>query len=177
VTFVHSRGPPAARTLEGPAEEDLVTFQVYSHLTQVTSGLRGPGPVELYAVKTAGSPTPLLLVEAYADDAIVAAGELAVWDLNQALAALLSETSQARRMSLREDGRGRGGYLDVVTGDAGTDVEVFVTSRDGGRRATYRSTATGLAADLNGVLHHYLDLTRNARRTIVLPEPNPAAVG
>jgi len=147
-------------------------MQVFSHLAQVTCGLAGPGPVELYAAKVAGSPTPVLLVEAFADDAVVAAGELAVWDLNQALAALISETSQARRLALREDGRGSGGYVDVVTGDAGAEVEVHVTSR-GGRSATYRSTPAALAADLNAVLHHYLDMTRLAAHSIVLPDAQP----
>lgn len=147
-----------------------MTLQVYSHLAQVTCGLRGPGPVELYAAKIAGSPTPVLLVEAFADDTVVAAGELAVWDLNQALAALMSATSQARRLALREDGRGSGGYLDLVTGDAGAEVDVVVTSRDGTRGATYRSTPTSFAADLNAVLHHYLDMTRLAAHSIVLPD-------
>lgn len=151
-----------------------MTLQVFSRLAQVTAGLAGPGPVELYAARRAGSPAPVLLVEAYDGDAVVAAGELAVWDLNQALAALLSETSQARRLALREDGRGCGGCLDVVTGDAGADVSVVVTGRT--RRAEYVSAPSALAADLNGVLHHYLDLTRVAR-TIVLPDvrPVPAA--
>jgi hypothetical protein len=143
-------------------------LQVLSRLTQVTSGLVGPGPVELYAVTRAGAPAPVLVVEAYDDDGLVAAGELAVWDLNQALAALLSATSQARRLALREDGRGRGGHLDVVTGDAGADVSVVVTGR--ARQATYVSAPSALAADLNAMLHHYLDLTRVAAgRTIVLP--------
>lgn len=147
-----------------------MTLQVYSHLAQVTSGLTGPGPVELYAVKRAGSPTPVLLVEAYGGDSIVAAGELAVWDLNQALAALLSQTSQARRLALREDGRGHGGYLDLVTGDTSAEVEVVVTARASGERASYRSGPRAFAADLNAVLHHYLDLTKIGARAIVMPD-------
>lgn len=147
-----------------------MTLQVYSRIAHVTTGLTGPGPVELYAATPAGSASPVLLVEAYGGDGIVAAGELAVWDLNQALAALLSQTSQARRLALREDGRGHGGHLDLVTGDASADVEVVVTRRAGGERASYGSTPSRLAADLNAVLHHYLDLTRHAARTIVLPD-------
>ena len=147
-----------------------MALKVYSHIAQVTSGLAGPGPVELYAAKPAGSPSPVLLVEAYGDDMIVAAGELAVWDLNQALAALLSETSQARRLALREDGRGHGGYLDLVTGDTTDEVEVVVTARVSGERASYRSAPGALATDLNAVLHHYLDLTKIAARAIVMPD-------
>lgn len=111
------------------------------------------------------------MVEAYGDGGIVAAGELAVWDLNQALAALMSPTSQARRLALREDGRGRGGYLDLVTGATGGDASVFVRSRDGSRREAYRAPAAAFAADLNAVLHQYLDMTRIAPATIVLTEP------
>ncbi len=142
-----------------------MALQVFSRLAQVTSVLAGPGPVELYAARRPGSPSPVLLVEAFADGAVVAAGELAVWDLNQAIAALLSSGAQARRLALREDGRGCGGYLDVVTGDEAARVEVVVTGR--ARQAAYVATPSGLTADLNAVLHHYLDLTR---RTIVLPD-------
>lgn len=152
-----------------------MTLQVFSHLAQVTSRLEGPGPFELYAVKRAGQQSPMLLVEAYDSDTIVVAGELVVWDLNQALAALISTTSQARRLALRDDGRGRAGYIDVVTGDEGTDVEIVATSREGERRVTYRSTAPDLAADLNAVLRHYLDMTRVGARTIVLPDASRTA--
>lgn len=173
MTFASGSGTRASATLGRRPEEAHVTLQVYSRLAQVTCGLVGPGPVELYAVTRAGSPTPVLLVEAFADDAVVAAGELAVWDLNQALAALLSQTSQARRLALREDGRGRGGYLDLVTGDAFADVEVTVTGHE--RTATYRSSPRDVAADLNALLHHYLDLTRLAARAIVLPDARSTA--
>lgn len=152
-----------------------MTMPVYSQLAQVTTRLAGPGQVELYAARVAGAPSPVLLVEAFADAAVVAAGELAVWDLNQALAALLSRAGQGRRLALREDGRHCGGYVDVVTGDA-AGVEVTVTSRDGGRRARYTCPPADLAADLNAVLHHYLDLTRRAGRTIVLPDAPSAVV-
>lgn len=152
----------------------VVTLHVLSRVEQVTTCLDGPGPVELYAVRRAGESSPVLVVEAYSDGSVVAAGELAVWDLNQALAALLSASSQARRLALREDGRGCGGYLDLVTGVAGGDVSVFVMSRDGARREAYRAPAAAFAADLNAVLRHYLDMTRVAPRTIVLTEPRTA---
>lgn len=149
-----------------------MTLRLWSHLAQVTTSLGGPGPVELYAASPLGGGEPVLVVEAYDGDAVVAAGELAVWDLNQALAALLSATSQARRMALRDDGRGASGYLDLVRGDAG--VEVHATSAASGRRATYTATVADLTADLNAVLHEFLALTRS-RRTVVLPDAQPSA--
>ena len=176
MTFASGDVRAAARTLGSPAERAVVTLQVLSRVERVTSCLHGPGPVELYAERRAGAREPELVVEAYAAGAVLAAGTLAVWDLNQALAALLSPAAQARRLALREDGRGHEGYLDLVTGAAGAEASVFVLARGSGRRAEYRAPAVDLAADLNAVLHHYLDMTRRTPRTIVLPDARTAPV-
>lgn len=143
-----------------------MTLHLWSRLVQVTTTLDGPGPVELFAAAPLGGGEPVLVVEAYDGDVVVAAGELAVWDLNQALAALMSDTSQARRLALRDDGRGTPGWVDLVRSEAGVDVHA--TSGDGTRRATYAATVDGLAADLNAVLHQFLML--RGRQTIVLPD-------
>lgn len=148
-----------------------MTLHLWSRLVQVTTSLDGPGPVELFAAMPVGGGEPVLVVEAYDGDVVVAAGEMAVWDLNQALAALMSETSQARRLALRDDGRGVPGWVDLVRTETGVDVHA--TSGDGTRRATYDATVDGLAADLNAVLHQFLML--RGRATIVLPDAQESA--
>lgn len=145
-------------------------LNVWSGVAEVVATLPGAGRLELYAVKLAGDSTPTLLVEAYDHETMVAGGQVAVWELNQAIAALLADSSQARRLSLRDDGRHHGGYLDVVA--LGTAVDVVVTSRDNERRMSFTTTAPALIADLNALVRHYLTLTRAAgkSRTIVLPD-------
>lgn len=146
-------------------------LNVWSGVAEVVATLPGAGRLELYAVKLAGSDSPpTLLVEAYDTETMVAGGEVAVWELNQAIAALLSDSSQARRLSLRDDGRHHGGYLDVVAG--GTAVDVVVTSVDNARRVSFATSAHALVADLNALVKHYLTLTRatGKTRTIVLPD-------
>ncbi len=146
-----------------------MALSVWSGVAMVTASLPGPGRIELYALRTAGEPAARLVVEAYDAEGLVAGGEVVVWELNQALAALMSEASQARRLALRDEGRGHGGYLDVVSGEG---VDLVATTRDGTRQVTFRTTVEALSADLNLVLRHYLTLTRNApeSRTIVLPD-------
>jgi hypothetical protein len=152
-----------------------VTLSVWSGVAQVTATLTGPGRVDLYALRRAGERSASLLVEAYDADGLVAAGEVAVWELNQALAALMSESTQARRLAVRDDGRAHPGYLDVVSGEV---VDVVATSKDGSRRVAFATTTKALTADLNTLLKHYLALTRSApeARTVVLPDvPQPAS--
>jgi hypothetical protein len=152
-------------------------LQVWSGVAQVTLALPGPGRVEVFAVRRAGAPAPQLLVEAYAADAaLVAAGELAVWELNQALASLRAGTSQARRLAVRDDGRGHAGYLDLVC-EAG-QASLYATSATAPSHAEFRIEAAALATDLGVALHHYLALTRAAaERTVVLPDAvSPAPV-
>ena len=140
-------------------------MQIWSEVAQVRVAVHGPGHVDMYVGKRAGGAPPLLVAEAYSGDTLVAAGELAVWDLNQALAALMSQGGQARRMQLRDDGRHDGGYLDVVADER---VDLYVTSTDGARRVAFTATPAGLVRDLNTVLRHYRAMTRT--RTIVLPD-------
>jgi hypothetical protein len=151
-------------------------LQVWSGVAQVTLTLPGPGRVEVLAVRRAGAPAPQLLVEAYgADDALVAAGELAVWELNQALASLRAGSSQARRLAVRDDGRGHAGYLDLVC-DA-DDATLYATSGTEPLRAEFRTASATLAADLGTALHHYLTLgRRETARAIVLPDAATDAV-
>ena len=145
-------------------------LNVWSGVAEVVATLPGAGRLELYAVKRAGDSTPTLLVEAYDTETMVAGGEVAVWELNQAIAALLADSSQARRMSLRDDGRHHGGHLDVVA--AGPAVDVVVTSKDNERRVSFTTTPQALIGDLNALVRHYLTLTRatGKSRTIVLPD-------
>ena len=147
-----------------------MTLHVWSGVAEIVASVPGPGRLELFAVKRAGEPAPLLLVEAYDERTMVVGGEVAVWELNQAIAALISESIQARRLVLRDDGRGHGGHLQVLAD--GQHVEVVASSGDGERRVAFRTTATALAGDLNALVRHYLALTRAApgARTIVLPE-------
>lgn len=147
-----------------------MTLQVWSGVAEVRADLPGPGRIELYAVKRAGGAAPILVVEVYDAETLVAGGEVAVWELNQAIAALLSETVQARRLGIRDDGRGHGGYLDVIAD--GEDVQVVGTSRDGAVRVEFATTAKAFVADLNRLVRHYLGLTRSTstERTIVLPD-------
>lgn len=143
-------------------------MQIWSEVAQVRVAVTGAGRLDVYAGKRAGGAPPLLVAEAYGQDGLVAAGELVVWDLNQALAALMSQGGQARRLQLRDDGRHDGGYLDVV---ADQRVDLYVTSTDGARKAVFTASAAGLVRDLNTVLRHYLTMTRTATpRTIVLPD-------
>jgi hypothetical protein len=152
-----------------------MTLHVWSAFTQVTTALTGPGRVELFAVQRAGAPAPALLAEAYDADGLVAAGELYVWDINQAIAAMLSGSTQARRLLMRDDGRAHQGHLDVVQW---TDhIDVVATSIDGTRRAEFTTTAALLASDLGSVLREYLALTRAGPRTIVLPDAQPKPDG
>jgi hypothetical protein len=145
-------------------------LRVWAGVAEVVATLPGPGRIELYALKRAGESTPALVLEAYDAESMVAGGEVAVWELNQAIAALLSASSQARRLSLRDDGRHHGGYLDLVAGDE--SVDVVVSSADGQRRVAFATTAPSLAADLNALVRHYLTLSRavGVARTIVLPD-------
>lgn len=147
-----------------------MTLQVWSGVAEVVASVPGPGRLELFAVKRAGEATPLLVVEAYDEHALVVGGEVAVWELNQAIAALISESIQARRLAIRDDGRAHGGHLDVIAD--GQHVEVAASSADGERHVGFRTTATALARDLNALVRHYLALTRTApaARTIVLPD-------
>jgi hypothetical protein len=153
-----------------------MTLHVWSAFTRVTAALTGPGRVDLFAVQRAGAPAPALLAEAYDADGLLAAGELFVWDINQAIAAMLSGSTQARRLALRDDGRGHPGHLDVVQW---TDrIDVVATGRDTDGRAEFTTTAALLANDLGTVLREYLALTRAGQRTIVLPDaaaPDPPA--
>ena len=147
-----------------------MTLNVWSGVEHVVASVPPPGRLELFALKRAGDAAPLLLVEAYDAGGLVAGGEVAVWELNQAIAALLSESTQARRLALRDDGRGHGGHLDVLA--AGNDVELVATSQDGARRASFATTTEAFVGDLNALVRHYLALTRatSGTRTIVLPE-------
>jgi hypothetical protein len=151
-------------------------LQVWSGVAQVTLALPGPGRVEVFAVRRAGARGPQLLVEAYgAAGALVAAGELAVWELNQGLASLRAGSSQARRLAVRDDGRGHAGSLDLVC-DA-DDATLYVTSGTEPLQAEFRTTSAALAADLATALHHYLTLGRTeTARAIVLPDAAPDAV-
>jgi hypothetical protein len=144
-------------------------LHVWAGVARVAAAVHGPGRLDLYAVKRAGDAAPVLSAEAYAGDDLVAAGELQVWELNQAIAALLSRSSQARRLALRADPRGHGGYLDVVARE--DVVDLVGTSADGARRVTLGASALGLAASLNALLHHYLELNRPAdSHIVVLPD-------
>lgn len=147
-----------------------MTLQVWSGVAEVVASVPGPGRLELFAVKRAGEATPLLVVEAYDEHTLVVGGEVAVWELNQAIAALISESIQARRLAIRDDGRAHGGHLDVIAD--GQHVEVAASSADGERHVAFRTIATALARDLNALVRHYLALTRTApaTRTIVLPD-------
>jgi hypothetical protein len=155
-----------------------VPLHVWSGVAHVVASVPGPGGLELFAIKEAGSATPLLLVEAYDARTLVAGGEVAVWELNQAISALLSSTTQARRLVLRDDGRHHGGYLDVIV-DTGS-VQVVATGADGETAVSFTTTTQALVTDLNALVRHYLALTRSTSvtRTIVLPDvvsPAPAA--
>jgi hypothetical protein len=143
---------------------------VWSGVAQVVAAVPGPGRLELFALKPAGDAAPLLVVEAYdGDDAMVAGGLVAVWELNQAIAALLSETTQARRVTLRDDGRGHGGHLDVVAD--GAEVELTASARESDARVTFATTTKAFVTDLNALVRHYLALTRSTQvRTIELPD-------
>lgn len=147
-----------------------MTLQVWSGVAEVVASVPGPGRLELYAVKRAGEDTPMLVVEAYDTETMVIGGAVAVWELNQAIAALISDTIQARRLALRDDGRAHGGHLDVIAD--GPDVEIVASSDDGERKVTFRTTSTALVRDLNALVRHYLALTRvsTVSRTIVLPD-------
>lgn len=148
-------------------------LSVWSGVAQVIASVPGPGRLELFAVRDAGTATPRLVIEAYDADGLVTAGEVAVWELNQAIAALLSSTTQARRLALRDDGRAHGGHLDVVAeGDA---VDLVATATQGEVRAVFVTTAQALVTDLNALVRHYLALTRTSStsRTIVLPDAMP----
>ena len=150
-------------------------LHVWSGAAHVVASLPGPGRVELFAVRPAGGRTPTLRVEAYGPGSLVVAGEVALWEINQAIAALVSESTQARRLSLRDDGRGHGGHLDVVAD--GLHADVVATSADGQRRVAFVTRADTFAADLSTLVRHYLTLARapGAGHTIVLPEPAGAA--
>lgn len=143
-------------------------LQVWSGVAHVVASLPGPGRLELYAVKRAGEETPALVVEGYDATTMVAGGTVEVWELNQAIAALLSSTTQARRLALRDDGRAHGGHLDVVADGGHVDV---VVSGNGGRIA-FETTGEAFVRDLNALVRHYLALTRatTSARTIVLPD-------
>jgi hypothetical protein len=146
-----------------------VPLQVMSGVAQVVASLPGPGRLELYAVKLAGGEAPDLVIEGYDETTMVAGGHVAVWELNQAIAALLSSATQARRLALRDDGRAHGGHLDVIAD--GTHVDVVVSGGTGGEVA-FETTAEAFAHDLNALVRHYLALSRAAPglRTIVLPD-------
>lgn len=146
-----------------------MTLFVTTHVDKVSLALPAPGGVDAYVVRRAGVRDPLILVEAYDAEGLVAGGEVVVWELNQAIAALTARSAQARRIALRDDGRGHHGHLDVVRDDGGA-VDLVATAR-GGRRAAYATTNREVAAELNTLLHHYLVQTRGpAARTIVLPD-------
>ena len=149
-------------------KETGLTLRVWSGVAEIVAALPGPGRLELYAVKRAGEGTPVLLVEGYDAETMVAGGEVAVWELNQAIAALLADGMQARRLTLRDDGRHHGGHLDVVAGE--DSVEVVVSGND--REIAFTTTGRELARDLNALVRHYLALTRatGKSRTIVLPD-------
>jgi hypothetical protein len=145
-------------------------LQVWSGVAQVTLALPGPGRVEVYALRHAGSAAPRLLVEAYdAAGAMVAGGELAVWQLTQALASLRAGSSQARRLAVRDDGRGHAGYLDLVCDAA--EATLYATSAHAPLAAEFTTTSAALATDLAAALHHYLTVGRaDTARAIVLPD-------
>lgn len=147
-----------------------MALSVYSSVALVTASLTGPGRVEMYAVRRAGTADPEFVIEAYDLRGMVAGGTVAVWELNQALAAIMSDTTQARRLALRDDGRGDAGYLDVVAGDDGVDV--VASSKDGLRQAAFTTTSEELYGDLNRLLKHYLALQRHVPvpRSVVLPD-------
>lgn len=144
-------------------------LNVWSGVAHVVGSVPPPGRLDLFALKRAGDATPRLVVEVYGATSMVAAGEVAVWELNQAIAALLSESVQARRLALRDDGRRHGGHLDVVA--SGGDVELVATSK-GGERVAFATTTEAFVGNLNALVRHYLALTRasTGSRTIVLPE-------
>lgn len=150
-----------------------MALHVWSGVAQVVAALPGPGRLELSARKRAGESTPLLVVEAYDAAGLVAGGQVAVWELNQAIAALLASTTQARRLALRDERPGHGGHLDVVAGADG--VLVVATAQAGDGRVAFATTASALARDLNALVRHYLALTRASAtsRTIVLPDLAP----
>jgi hypothetical protein len=147
-----------------------VPLQVWSGVAQVVASLPGPGRLDLYAIKQAGAETPILLVEAYDAESLVTAGTVTVWELNQAIAALLSTTTQARRIALRDDGRAHAGHLDVVAEEE--RVDVVASSDGGGTQVAFATTTGAFVRDLNALVRHYLALTRAnvAARTIVLPD-------
>lgn len=144
-------------------------LQVWSGVAQVVASVPGPGRLELFALKRAGAAGPRLVVEAYDAVSLVAAGEVAVWELNQAISALLSSATQARRLALRDDGRRHGGHLDLIA--EGDVVDLVATAQAGDGRVAFTTTAHALVIDLNALVRHYLALTRSssASRTIVLP--------
>ena len=147
-----------------------MALHVWSGIAQLVAALPGPGRLELAAVKRAGAPGPVLVVEAYDAAGLVAGGEVNLWELNQAIAALLASTTQARRLALRDPRPGHGGHLDVIAD--GDVVEVVATPRVGERRVAFTTTSTAFAGDLNALVRHYLALSRagHATRTIVLPD-------
>jgi hypothetical protein len=149
-----------------------VPLQVWSGVAQLIAAVPGPGRLELTALRVAGAPLPSLTVEAYDANGLVAGGEVTLWELNQAIAALLASTTQARRWPLRDRRPGHGGHLDLVVD--GRAVELVVTA--GERRAGFATTTQALVGDLNALVRHYLALTRTnaASRTIVLPDVSSA---
>ena len=149
-------------------------MHVCSGIAHVVTSVSPPGRVDAYALRRAGEAVPRLVVEAYGPDDLVAAGEVAVWELNQALAALLSASTQARRLTLRDDGRAHGGHLDVIV--RGARADLVATGADG-RQVAFAADAGTLTDDLNALVRHYLTLTRRGTgRTIVLPaQDQPSA--
>ena len=148
-----------------------MALHVWSGVAHVVATVPAPARLSLFAVRAAGRPAPVLLVEAYDGAALVALGEVAVWEVNQAIAALLSEATQARQLTLRDarGAAGHGGRLDVVA--TGPLVEVVATARDGGLRVAFATPTETFARDLNAVVRHYLTLSRGGTgRTIVLPD-------
>lgn len=148
-------------------------LSVLSESVHVAVAAAGDGRIDLYAVQRAGEPAPALVGEAYDAGGLVAGGQIEIWELNQAIAALLASRAQARRLALRADAAAHGGHLDLLR--AGERVDVVATSGDGSRRIAFETTPMLLVADLNTLLRHYLDLTRAATpRTIVL-DPGQAS--
>ena len=147
-----------------------MTLHVWSGVAEVVASVPGPGRLELYTFKRAGEDTPRLVVEAYDEETMVVGGVVAVWELNQAIAALISESIQARRLALRDDGRAHGGHLDVLAD--GQEVEIVASTDDGERKVVFRTTATAFVRDLNALVRHYLALSSASApsRTIVLPD-------
>ncbi len=152
------------------------TLPLWSQIAHVRASLPGPGRIDLYAAKPAGSGGAVVLLEGYGEgDRLLTAGQLPVWEVNQALAALMADGSQARRLAVRDDGRGHPGYIDVVC--AGPDVEVYVTSGVDRTTAQFRTERGVLTADLQSLLRHYLRFTRAVEeRIVVLPDVVPTVV-